>query len=207
MDLKKTGEFIASKRKAKNMTQVQLAQKLMVSEKTVSKWECGKGFPDTSLILALCNILEVDANELLSGKSFESVEEYKKQAEQNLLQLKREQTQSAKLLLFCETALCLIISILSVGIIVFATFLSAPSWLKVVLYLSVVLMIIFMCLVGVRIEQKAGYYECQKCNFRYVPTYSSVFWAMHFCRTRYMKCPCCKNKSWQKKVVDGEIKK
>ena len=53
MDLKITGEFIQECRKNKKLTQVQLAQKIGVSEKTISKWECGKGFPDTTLMLPL----------------------------------------------------------------------------------------------------------------------------------------------------------
>ena len=68
MDLKVIGEFIKQQRKAKGLTQVELAEKLLVSEKTISKWECGNGFPDTSLILPLCKELDISANELLSGK-------------------------------------------------------------------------------------------------------------------------------------------
>ena len=52
-----------------------------------------------------------------------------------------------------------------------------------------------------KIEQKAGYYECNKCHHKYVPTYNKVLWAMHFGRTRYMKCPECNKYSWQKKVI------
>ena len=68
MDLSKTGKFIAERRKEKGLTQVKLAEKLNVSEKTISKWECGNGFPDTTLILPLCEILEISSNELLSAK-------------------------------------------------------------------------------------------------------------------------------------------
>ena len=53
----------------------------------------------------------------------------------------------------------------------------------------------------IKIEQIAGYYECRKCHHRYVPTYSNVLWAMHIHRTRYMRCPKCHEKSWQKKVI------
>ena len=56
----------------------------------------------------------------------------------------------------------------------------------------------FNCL---KIEQTAGYYECDKCYYKYVPKYSSVFLAVHKGRTRYMKCPKCNEKSWQKKVI------
>ena len=77
MDLLKVGKFISEKRKEKKLTQLELAQKLNISEKTVSKWECGKGFPDTSLILPLCEVLDLNANELLSGKTIKDDKEYK----------------------------------------------------------------------------------------------------------------------------------
>ena len=51
------------------------------------------------------------------------------------------------------------------------------------------------------IEQKAGYYECEKCHHKHVPTFSQTLWSMHLGRTRYMKCPHCHQKSWNKKVL------
>ena len=78
MDLIKIGKFIQQQRKEKNLTQVQLAQKIGVSEKTISKWECGNGFPDTTLMLPLCSALSISANELLSGKLINENDEYKK---------------------------------------------------------------------------------------------------------------------------------
>ena len=67
MDLLKTGKFIADRRKQKKLTQAELANIIGISEKTVSKWECGNGFPDTSLMLPLCEALDISANGLLSG--------------------------------------------------------------------------------------------------------------------------------------------
>ena len=55
-----------------------------------------------------------------------------------------------------------------------------------------------------KIEQIAGYYKCNKCNYTHVPNYSSVFLAMHVGRTRYMKCPKCGKWSWNKKVISKE---
>ena len=54
---------------------------------------------------------------------------------------------------------------------------------------------------AIKIEQIAGYYECNKCGYKYVPKYNSVLWAMHIGRTRYMKCPKCGNRSWNKKRI------
>jgi NAD-dependent SIR2 family protein deacetylase len=65
---------------------------------------------------------------------------------------------------------------------------------------------LFSCAVGIRIEQTAGYYECNKCHEKYVPKYHSVLFAMHFGRTRFMKCPKCNKYSFQKKVISNRNK-
>ena len=68
MDQLKTGKFIAEMRKSKGLTQKQLADALLISDKTVSKWECGNGLPEVSLMLPLCEILGITVNELITGK-------------------------------------------------------------------------------------------------------------------------------------------
>ena len=84
MDQIKTGKFIAEMRKEQNMTQRQLADALLISDKTVSKWECGKGLPEVSLMLPLCDILKITVNDLLSGRRV-SEGEYKMKAEENIM--------------------------------------------------------------------------------------------------------------------------
>lgn len=73
------------------------------------------------------------------------------------------------------------------------------------LRMTILMVALVLFLIGMfyllRIEQKAGYYECRKCNHKYVPSYNKVLWAMHYGRTRFMKCPECKKWSWQKKVL------
>ena len=93
MDQIKTGRFISQERKSRNLTQKQLAEKLNISDKTISKWECGKGFPEISLILPLCDILQTSVNELLLGERV-SEEEYRKKAEENILNLVKEKAES-----------------------------------------------------------------------------------------------------------------
>lgn len=68
MDQKKTGQFIAALRRNRNMTQRQLAEKLDISEKTISKWECGNGLPEVTYMETLCEILGITVNELLMGE-------------------------------------------------------------------------------------------------------------------------------------------
>ena len=86
MDQIKIGKFIAEMRKEQNMTQKQLAEHLNISDKTISKWECGKGMPDNSILLELCNVLHINVNELLSGEKVSS-DNYHRKAEENMLQL------------------------------------------------------------------------------------------------------------------------
>ena len=93
MDQISIGRFIAAERKRKGCTQKQLAEKLNISDKTVSKWECGKGFPEVSLLLPLCKELDITVNELLSGARV-SEEEYQKKAEENMVNMIKEREEN-----------------------------------------------------------------------------------------------------------------
>ncbi|MDE5596543.1 MAG: helix-turn-helix domain-containing protein, partial [Lachnospiraceae bacterium] len=86
MDQVKIGKFIANCRKEQNMTQRQLADILEISDKTISKWECGKGLPDVQFMIPLCDLLGINVNELLSGEKI-SADEYQKRAEENMMTL------------------------------------------------------------------------------------------------------------------------
>ncbi len=201
MDLKNTGKFIAERRKEKNLTQAKLAEMLFISEKTVSKWECGNGFPDTSIMLELCKALDITANELLSAKLLDD-KEYKLQAEQNLVLLKTEQQRHAKFMLTIEFILCLSTIILGCGLAFAVTFLNIPEWAKTVIAVVIIVVVAVVCAFAILIEQKAGYYVCAYCGHKHIPTYKSVLFAMHVGTTRYMKCPHCHKWSWQKKTTD-----
>ena len=86
MDQIKIGKFIANCRKEKNMTQRQLADALEISDKTISKWECGKGLPEVQFMIPLCDLLGINVNELLSGEKL-SADEYQQKAEENMMTL------------------------------------------------------------------------------------------------------------------------
>ena len=86
MDQEKIGKFIAECRKEKGLTQVQLAEKLGTTDKSISKWENGICLPDSSLYEPLCNILEITINELFAGKKIKD-EDYKKVADENLIKM------------------------------------------------------------------------------------------------------------------------
>lgn len=88
MDQTKIGKFISECRKNKGLTQMQLAEKLNITDRAISKWETGKGMPDSSIMLELCNELGISVNELLSGEKIE-MDNYNHKAEENFIELKR----------------------------------------------------------------------------------------------------------------------
>lgn len=203
MDQIKIGYFIAERRKAAGLTQSALAEKLGVTNRAVSKWENGRSLPDASIMLALCDILKISVTELLKGEFMES-ENKNKNEEQLLLELVAQKERADKQLLGFEIVIGTLSLIILLGCTFAASFFLMEDWLRIVLIVSGFV----ICLVGIgfaiRIEQTAGYYRCPHCGHRYVPTYQSVLWSMHFGRTRYMKCPNCQKHGWQKKVVKIE---
>ncbi|MBQ8624367.1 MAG: helix-turn-helix transcriptional regulator [Oscillospiraceae bacterium] len=203
MDQLKIGKFIAERRKANNLTQMQLAEKLNITDRAVSKWETGKAMPDSSIMLELCDVLEITVNDLLNGEIV-TMENYNKELENNLLEMIKQKEESDKRLLRAEIVMgiCCILPLIASTVIV--SFVPMEEWLAAVIVLTSIIPLLIATPFALRIEQKAGYYECAKCGHRYVPTYKSVFMAMHTNRTRYMKCPECHKKSWQKKVLTKE---
>ena len=205
MDYGKIGAFICKVRKEKYLTQAKLAEKLFVSEKTISKWENGKGLPDTAILPNLCLELDISINELLCGEKMQDIE-YKENAERKLLELQQAKEKSDKRLLLAEWfigGLSTILFLFAYFILLFAHIEAKLISTPVTVVLMVVSFVIFIVSITfcVYIEQKAGYYECAKCGHKHVPTFSQVLFSMHMGRTRYMKCPSCGKKSWQKKVV------
>ena len=196
----KIGKFIAECRKKKNLTQMQLAEKLNITDRAISKWENGKAMPDSGIMLDLCNELGISVNELLSGEVLE-MNNYDKKAEQNLLEMKKQKEEADKRLLTMEFVLGIIALSALLILVVIAQKANIEEWVKLLIIGSSAFFVLVISLFLIKTEQVAGYYECAKCHHKYVPTYSSVCWSMHMGRTRYMKCPECGKKSWQKKVI------
>ena len=203
MDQIKIGKFIASCRKEQGMTQAYLAEKLGISDRAVSKWETGKSMPDSGIMLELCELLSINVNELLSGEKI-MTDTYDKKAEENLLAMRREVDEKNKQLLNLEIMIGIPATIGGLALCAVAAFVEMPIALKIGLIVFGVLMVVIVAFIAVGIEQKAGYYECQKCQDRHIPTYWQTNLAMHMGRTRYMKCPKCGKWSWQKKVLTQE---
>ncbi len=200
MDLIKIGGFIAQRRKTMGLTQAQLGEALGVSDRAVSKWERAKSLPDASIMLELCDLLKITVNDLLSGEVV-TVDNYNKELENNLIEMVKQKEQSDKRLLTMEiiTGVVCLIPLVTAGII--AITIPMKEWLATLIVLLSLLPILVALPFMIKIEQTAGYYECQCCGHKYIPKYKSVFMAMHMGRTRYMKCPECHKRSWQKKVI------
>ena len=203
MDQMKIGKFIAKKRKEQGMTQMRLAEALGVTDRAVSKWETGKSLPDASIMLELCKLLGITVNDLLNGEEI-SMENYNAKMEKNLLEMVKKKEEADRRLLKLEIVIGIISSTFLFTLIMIASLITMPDWLRITLIGFGMAQFIICMLFALRIEQVAGYYECRECGHRYVPTYASVNLAMHTGRTRYMKCPKCGKRSWQKKVVGEE---
>ena len=203
MDQVKIGRFIAECRKKVNLTQLQLAEKLGITDRAVSKWETGRAMPDSSIILELCDVLEISVNDLLCGEVV-TVEKYNKELENNLLEMIRQKEQADRRLLAVEVFIGITATIVLFALIFVAAFVQMEGWLRFSLIALGFVLFIAGCLYALRIEQVAGYYVCKECGHRYVPTYLAVNFAPHMGRTRHMRCPKCGKKSWQKKVLSKE---
>lgn len=203
MDQIKIGRFIAERRKAVKLTQAQLAEKLNITDRAVSKWETGRAMPDSSIMLELCDILKISVNELLSGEII-TMEDYSKKLEDNLIEVVKQKEKADRMLLRLEIVVGLICITIMLVLCAIASFADIEDWLRILLILIGLLPLIFAVPFLIKIEQTAGYYECAECGHKYIPEYRSVFWAMHYGTTRYMKCPECGKKSWQKKVISKD---
>ena len=202
MDYNKIGNFIATERKAKNSTQAKLAEKLFVSEKTISKWENGKGIPDTNSLPKLCEILDVSLNELLTGER--SSDENKQQNDQLLLNMAKELEFKNKTI-WSAMWVIMIVSMIALFTGLFLTAFLIPEgvW-QFVSIISLCVVFLIPCFYALKLEVSVGVYKCKKCGCEIVPTYSQALLAMHKGTTRYLKCPNCKKRTWCKKVLQNK---
>ena len=203
MDQIKIGKFISECRKKQNLTQSQLAEKLYITDRAVSKWENGRAMPDSTLMLELCKILNITVTDLLNGEIVDE-SSYKDSQENMVLELIKQKEEYDKELLTLENVIGVISVIIVLSFTFIASFINMEDWIRVLLIIIGFILGVVGVLVALRLEQTAGYYECTYCKHRYVPTYLSVLGAMHIGKDRFMECPSCKEKSWHKKVVSKD---
>ncbi len=199
----KIGKFVAECRKKVNLTQMQLAEKLGITDKAISKWERGVAMPDSSIMLELCDILNISVNDLLCGEVV-TMDNYNKEMENKLIETLRQKEEADKRLLKLEIVLGIISILPLIAAVIIASVIPMEEWKGGLLVGLSLLPLLIATPFAIKIEQKAGYYECSKCRYRHIPRYSNVFLAMHINRTRYMRCPKCGKISWQKKVISKE---
>ena len=196
----KIGKFIKQKRKEKKITQNELAEKLNVTDRAISKWENGNCMPDSGIIPELCEILEITINDLFSGEVIDN-KKYNENAEQNLLEITKQKEISDKRLLSIELLTGCLCLITLLPLIIFASYVEMKESLRVTLILIGLAPLLIAMPFMIKIEQIAGYYKCNKCAHKYIPSYFGVFAALHLGRTRYLKCPKCNKCSWHKNVI------
>lgn len=121
--------------------------------------------------------------------------------EQNLLELKKQKEDSDRKMLIVEIILGIATLIMYLSLFLIVYFSETHNELKTLIIIFLTIFVFIISLLMLRIEQLVGYYECKKCNHKYIPTYLNVLFAPHINRTRYMKCLKCFKRSWHKKVI------
>ena len=200
MDQLKIGKFISECRKNVKLTQMQLAEKLGITDKAVSKWERGIAMPDSSIMLELCEILGISVNELLNGERV-TMENKQEKNEQILLEMAKEIERKNKTIWSAMWAIMTVSIIgLLAGLFAAAFFVPEGPW-QLVAILAIVIVFLIPCFYALKLEVSVGAYKCKKCGTEIVPTYKEALNAMHKGTTRYLKCPKCNKRTWCKKVI------
>lgn len=199
MDQIKIGRFIADERKRKGYTQKQFSEKLEISDKTISKWERGNGFPEVSLLLPLCNELEITVNELLSGERV-SEDDYRKKAEENMVNLVKEAQESKKKIII-SAMVALLASIAAIPLFVLAGVLAMESWLRIFLIIWGLCILVIGIVIACVLDRDAGAFECPECKTRFIPIMKDYVMGPHTLTKRKLVCPNCGAHKYCKKVL------
>ena len=199
MDQIKIGKFIADERKTKKYTQRELADKLGISDKTISKWERGNGFPEVSLLLPLCNELNITVNELLSGERLQEVD-YKKKAEENMVNLVKEAQENKKKIVMSALVATLVI-IAAVPLFVIAGAFEMQVWTRaLIIGIGIVILVLGIAIACI-LDRDAGAFECPECKERFVPDMKAYVMGPHTITMRKLTCPKCGCTKYCKKVL------
>ena len=200
MDQIKIGRFIAERRKKASLTQMQLAEKLGITDKAISKWERGIAMPDTSIMLKLCDILGISVNELLCGEKID-MENNNQKNDQLFLDMAKELEKKNKTV---WTSMWIIMGVSVIGLLgglAVAAFMIPEGIGQLVTILGICVLFLIPCFYALKLEVSVGAYKCKNCGHEIVPTYKQALNAMHLGTTRYLKCPECGKRTWCKKVL------
>lgn len=199
MDQIKIGGFIAEERKRKGYTQKILSEKLGISDKTISKWERGNGFPEVSLLIPLCSELDITVNELLSGERV-SEEQYRKKAEENMVNLVKEaQENKKKIILSVMVGILTILA--AVPLFMVAGMFDMRTGVRITFIVIGIVVLIIGIAVACIMDREAGAFECPECPERFIPDMKSYIVAAHTLTKRKLICPKCGAHRYCKKVL------
>ena len=189
MEPTRIGRFIAERRKALGLTQRQLAERLAVSDKAVSKWETGRGLPDVLLMPPLCAALGITVNDLLSGERV-GEGDYRKKAEENMMELMRENAENRQRLL--QSIACGGVTVVAVcALVALAAFLPLPTLARVALLLLAMATAVAGIWAAATLDARAGWFECPHCKELFVPTMADYVKGCHTFTKRRLTCPRC----------------
>lgn len=194
MDVIKTGKFIAAMRREQGLTQRQLADKLTISDKTVSKWETGNGLPEVSLMLPLCDLLHINVNELLSGERLTDTA-YQQKAEENMMNLIKEKEESKKKIILSVVVACITV-LAAVALVLAAGLAAIPTAARVGLIAVACVVIAGGIGVACVLDRDAGVFECPQCGKKFVPDMKAYIKGAHTLTRRYLTCPACGKSSY-----------
>ncbi len=200
MDQIKIGKFIAECRKKKNLTQAQLAEKLNITDRAISKWETGKAMPDSDIMLDLCYILGINVNELLCGETVD-MEQKDEQLNELIFQMAKNEERYHKRLLhsayvIVATSLAALICLLTL----ISLLIPECAFQDFLIIVSIILFII-PCVIALKFKVETGYYECKNCQHMFVPNYKEIALLMQTPTRRLLKCTKCGKWTWCKKLT------
>ena len=205
MDQSKIGKFIATCRKEQQLTQMQLAEKLGITDKAVSKWELGIAMPDSSIMLELCGILGISVNELLSGEKI-NMEEQSLKTEALLLELTKKEEKRRKTLFVNAWVMAIIFTVYYVGICVLAYFAFRESpFIGTAVVIAALILDFVAVFFAATMELEAGRYVCRACQHEFEETRRLAIFSLGYGTPKNwkvrLKCPKCHKKTWTKRVL------
>ena len=189
MEPTRIGRFIAERRKALGLTQRQLAERLAVSDKAVSKWETGRGLPDVLLMPPLCAALGITVNDLLSGE-YVSERDYQKKAEENMMELMKQNAENK--LRMAQSLTCGAVTIVAVcALVCLASFLPLPVAARIALLAFAIATAVAGIWAAATLDVRAGWFECPHCKELFVPPMADYVKGCHTFTKRRLTCPHC----------------
>ena len=200
MDQIKIGKFIAECRKKKNLTQAQLAEKLNITDRAISKWETGKAMPDSDIMLDLCYILGINVNELLCGEMID-IEQKDEQLNELIFQMATNEERYHKRLLRSAYVIVAISLVALICLITLISLLIPECGFQDFLIIVSVILFIIPCIIALKFKVETGYYECKNCQHMFVPNYKEIALLMQTPTRRLLKCTKCGKWTWCKKLT------